>query len=245
MTLSSANPRVPLTVGTSKGVLLHDFRAPKRPRDVCSMIFSKEPLPPYASLPPPLYIHHLPSKGGAENGVSDYIYVSGRFSSIIKYDRRNWPRVMGTIYSGANSVCGLASLPYRYSNIDATVRKWGKLSHERIKEIKAESLGGHTVVAGGEYNSKGSLELYGVTQADHQAARGPMVDESSILRNRQTVSSAKVLSVASHGTRILFSDGNGYMKWFERDGTSLVFILLHLLQTSLRGISRIKYLGRC
>jgi hypothetical protein len=116
-------------------------------------------------------------------------------------------------------------MPYRYSNVDATVRKWGKLSHERIKEIKAESLGGYTVVAAGEYNSKGSLELYGVTQSDHRAARGPIIDETTSLKNRQTVSCAKVLSVVSHGTRILFSDGNGFLKWFERDGRFSLFML--------------------
>lgn len=38
------------------------------------------------------------------------------------------------------------------------------------------------------------------------------------MKNRQTSSSSKLLSVSNHGTRIVVSDGDGNLKWFERDG---------------------------
>jgi hypothetical protein len=38
------------------------------------------------------------------------------------------------------------------------------------------------------------------------------------MRNRQTSSNSKLLSVSNHGTRIVFSDGDGNVKWVERDG---------------------------
>ena len=40
----------------------------------------------------------------------------------------------------------------------------------------------------------------------------------SSMKNRQTSSSSKLLSVSNHGTRVVVSDGGGYLKWLERDG---------------------------
>jgi hypothetical protein len=41
-------------------------------------------------------------------------------------------------------------------------------------------------------------------------------------KNRQEAASSKILAVASHGTKIVFSDSEGGLKWVERDGRSLV-----------------------
>src|ERR1035438_8772484 len=38
------------------------------------------------------------------------------------------------------------------------------------------------------------------------------------LKNRQTSSNSKLLSVSNHGTRIVFSDGGGNIKWVEGNG---------------------------
>jgi hypothetical protein len=40
-------------------------------------------------------------------------------------------------------------------------------------------------------------------------------------KNRQSASPAKLLSVATQGTRIVFSDAEGGLKWVERDGYGL------------------------
>ena len=42
--------------------------------------------------------------------------------------------------------------------------------------------------------------------------------QNSVMKNRQTSSSSKLLSVSNHGTRIVVSDGGGNLKWLERDG---------------------------
>lgn len=41
-------------------------------------------------------------------------------------------------------------------------------------------------------------------------------------KNRQAASTSKLLSVAEQGTRIVFSDAEGGLKWVERDGYGLV-----------------------
>jgi hypothetical protein len=74
---------------------------------------------------------------------------------------------------------------------------------------EARSQPGRTILAAAEYKGKGSLELYGLPDA-------------RFYHNRQTASSSKLLSVAAHGGRVVFSDGNGNVKWVERDGYSHV-----------------------
>ncbi|KAF5015367.1 hypothetical protein F66182_13327 [Fusarium sp. NRRL 66182] len=46
--------------------------------------------------------------------------------------------------------------------------------------------------------------------------------QSARYQNRQSAASSKLLSVASHGARIVFSDSNGNVKWVERDGQTQV-----------------------
>lgn len=230
-TLSQIQDGVPLTVGTSLGIHLHDFRAPskvhgevverldggRRPEEdnPFKAIFDPNPLPPYASLsqPTPTSILHLPRPAGDEM-VSDDIYVSGRFSNILHYDRRQFPKIVDSIYSGSR-LSSLAALPYPFSTVDHEVRRRGELSAERVEECKA-SDNGRTLIAGGEYKTKGSLELYGLGSAD-LSSDGP-VQQNSTMKNRYTAASSIILSVINHGTKIAFSDGAGQIKWFERDG---------------------------
>ncbi|KAH7001663.1 hypothetical protein EDB80DRAFT_686596 [Ilyonectria destructans] len=229
-TLSHIHDGVPLTVGTSLGIHLHDFRAranvnhevidrvdgPGWEEDSpFKAIFDPKPLPPYASLsqPTPISILHLP-RAGDEKMVSDDIYVAGRFSNILHYDRRKFPKIMGSIYSGSR-LSSLAALPYPFSTLDYEVRRRGELSAERVAQCK--TIGdGRTLIAGGEYKTKGSLELYGLSSAIH--SDGSAVLQNSTMKNRYKAASSIILSVANHGTKIVFSDGAGLIKWFERDG---------------------------
>ncbi|KAK7397917.1 hypothetical protein QQX98_012720 [Neonectria punicea] len=229
-TLSQIHDGMPLTVGTSLGIHLHDFRARanvnhdviERVDDLgweedspFKAIFDPKPLPPYASLsqPTPISILHLP-RAGDEDMVSDDIYVAGRFSNILHYDRRKFPKIIGSIYSGSR-LSSLAALPYPFSTLDYEVRRRGELTAERVMECK--TIGdGRTLIAGGEYKTKGSLELYGLTSADH--SNGSAVQQNSTMKNRYKAASSIILSVANHGTKIAFSDGAGLIKWFERDG---------------------------
>ncbi|KAF7541986.1 hypothetical protein G7Z17_g11837 [Cylindrodendrum hubeiense] len=207
-TLSQIHDGVPMTVDRVDGPGWEEdspFKA----------IFDPKPLPPYASLsqPTPISILHLP-RAGDEMMVSDDIYVAGRFSNILHYDRRKFPKIMGSIYSGSR-LSSLAALPYPFSTLDYEVRRRGEFTAERVAQCK--TIGdGRTLIAGGEYKTKGSLELYGLSSAIH--SNGSAVLPNSTVKNRYKAASSIILSVANHGTKIAFSDGAGLIKWFERDG---------------------------
>ncbi|KAK3693537.1 hypothetical protein B0T22DRAFT_42611 [Podospora appendiculata] len=235
--LSAASSAVPLTVGTSLGIHMHDYRSRKSSRGdqletidefdrmgakafyerSLRNIFSDEPLPPYAPLsqPGPLSVLHL-QRPGLEADLSDDIYVAGRFSNILHYDRRKFPSIKGSIHSGAR-LCSLTSLPYPFSALDSELRRKGQLSLEQVANSKNAS-GGRTLIACGEYNTKGSLEMYGLLPPSATYSSLPGGLQNSVFRNRQTASQSKILSVVNHGARLVFSDGSGYLKWFERDG---------------------------
>lgn len=240
--LSSAHPSVPLTVGTNQGIHLHDYRSRSSKahllqnnnpnnsiddfdrmgadgffRRSLKHLFDDEPLAPYAPLaqPGPLSILHL-QRPGMEVDLSDDIYVAGRFSSILHYDRRKFPSIRGSIHSGAR-LCSLTSLPYPFSSVDSDLRRQGQLSIEQVERSKNIS-GGRCLIAAGEYNTKGSLELYGLLSPSLANTRSAGGLQNAVFQNRQTSSDSKLLSVVNHGARIAFSDGSGYIKWFERDG---------------------------
>ena len=179
----------PLTVGTKFSVHLFD------PREQGAALIP-EPLtrvdsPPSPTLAAgdscPLSILHIDDHS---------IYLAGRYPSILHYDRRYFPRLESTIHSGGR-LCSL--------------------SHIRPPPQNPNSLTSpsSTLLSCGEYNGRGSLELYNLTH--HQEDHPP----PQAYRNRQTASRSKLLSVSPHGTRIVFSDADGGLKWVERDGHSL------------------------
>lgn len=180
-------------------------------------IFDPTPLPPYASLsqPTPLSILHLP-RPGMHTGVSDDIYVSGRFTNILHYDRRKFPAIMGSIYSGA-LVQSLTALPFPFSSLDSQLRQQGELSMEQIEQSK-KGTEGCTLIAAGSYKTKGSLEIYGLSFPSDVYSHSLL--HNSVTKNRYTAASSSIFSVTTHGTKIVFSDGSGLLKWFERDGVT-------------------------
>lgn len=243
--LSEAKYPTPLTVGTNLSLHLHDTRSRGSAGAVSahserldsinakgasrwgtgSQIYpgirKPEPNPVSTHLyqPGPLSILHLPLFGDGVNGGGE-IYVAGRFPSILNYERRTFPMLRGTIHSGAR-LCSMTSLPYPFSSMEKDLARQGELSMDQI--LEAKSRPGKTLIACGEYNSKGSLELYGLSPyPEHKpfstgTATGGTL-QNSATKNRQTSSSSKLLSVSNHGTQIVFSDGGGNLKWMERDG---------------------------
>ncbi|KAG4035044.1 hypothetical protein MFRU_002g03920 [Monilinia fructicola] len=259
--LSEAKHPVPLTVGTNLSLYLHDSRQRANvgplnhaeqldsfsvPSDSANKPFglksflNPEPSSEYAHLyqPGPLSIVHLPSSGDEWNGNGN-IYVAGRFPSILNYDRRNFPKLRGTIHSGAR-LSQIATLPYPFASMDKDLARRGELSIEQVWQAKTRP--GKTLIACGEYNTKGSLEMYGLapdsnlSNISSQFTAGRLQD--STMKNRQTSSSSKLLSVANHGTRIVVSDGGGNIKWFERDGFTEVrrWNIAHGSDAAPRGI---------
>lgn len=237
--LSEARGSTPITVGTNLSLHLHDHRQPTLRHLHMDMgqidlntslssdratgfgcIFDPISRPNYAPLfrPGPLSILHLTTLGENWNDSSD-IYVAGRFSSILNYDRRYFPKLRGTIYSGAR-LCSMTSIPHAFSARDKEQLRHSQFSIEEAEASRA--VPGNTLIAAGEYNSKGSLELYNLSPGQHRTVPSPELyakpAHDSVSKNRQTSSSSKLLSVINHGTRLVFSDGNGNFKWVGRDG---------------------------
>ncbi|KAH7027449.1 uncharacterized protein B0I36DRAFT_327104 [Microdochium trichocladiopsis] len=203
-TLSSIQPGIPLTVGTTLGLHMNDHRTPSHNLD------------PYAALPQPgpIAIEHLEVSGRPAQISNDFL-VAGRFSNILHYDRRQFPKIQGSIYSGAK-LCSMASLPYSMSYISNEERRSFSLTEDEIQAAKREA--GRTLIACGEYKSKGSLEIYGLSDSSKHLSSA--ANQQKPIRNRVTAAAAKVLYCANHGNRIVYSDGQGYLKWVERDGFS-------------------------
>ncbi|RAH74815.1 uncharacterized protein BO66DRAFT_387643 [Aspergillus aculeatinus CBS 121060] len=135
------------------------------------------------------------------------IFLAGRFPSILQYDRRYFPRLQNTIHSGGQ-LCGLAAVP-----------------GPRFPISDSSFPSSHKLVACGDYKGRGSLELYNLApsnDSDMINSSGSSSVVSTMYHNRQSVARSKVLSVESHGTRIAYSDGDGNIKWVERDGRSEV-----------------------
>ncbi|KAL9001044.1 MAG: hypothetical protein Q9169_000528 [Polycauliona sp. 2 TL-2023] len=235
--LSEAAHPVPITVATTHSLHLHDPRLPKNTSpsgyDQDAQVESST-----ASLPPssqgsgnfyqslhepsrtqapsfdtgPLSISHLPTADNQHDVSSGHISVAGRFPSILTYNRRMFPRLSSTIHSGSR-LASMISLPH-------------PLLYPRSNPPSNPNAA-HTLIACGEYNGKGSLEFYPFSTSDEPNPPLPSPYESRLApitpyKNRTSASSSKLLSVAAHGTRIVFSDGDGGLKWVERDGHSLV-----------------------
>ena len=208
--LSEASHPVPLTVGTRLSLHLHDPRLSNNGGSPTSWVSDRVdtnanvvPEPGYSTTD----FHRLSTGDSAQTDYatlshsaplsiqhlnpSSTIYVAGRFPSILIYDRRYFPKPTSTIHSGAR-LCSIASLP---------------------------TPNRPTLAAAGEYNGKGSLELYPLNSAS-DAPPSDMIPEPT--RNRTSASRSKLLSLTPHGTRLLFSDSDGKLKWVERDGSTLV-----------------------
>jgi hypothetical protein len=175
----------------------------------------------YAQIEPgPLSILH--------QGPHD-ILIAGRFPSILSYDRRYFPRLQYAIHSGAR-LSTITSMPVP------------------PRGAGSNSSANATLIAAGEYGGRGSLELYSLPHVKPEARRSSAdyglptvpaqlgtVDREHALdsafaeaeypfsyKNRQAASTSKLLAVATQGTRVVFSDAEGGLKWVERNGIGLV-----------------------
>ncbi|KAI4216482.1 MAG: hypothetical protein LQ351_000971 [Letrouitia transgressa] len=217
----------PLTVGTTSSLHVHDPRQPANGRsseqifgDRLDMTTSPtvshdqndfwktsngERSCQSATLchPGTLSILNLPSSPEAIDPTSGMIFVAGHYPSILAYDRRTFPKLANVIHSGAR-LSNLASIPH-------------PLFYSRSGSI-TPSAGAQTLIACGDYKGKGSLELYPV-----QNCKGTLTcSTKGAHKNRVSASRSRLLSVNPHGTRLVFSDCEGGLKWAERDGRTVV-----------------------
>lgn len=189
--ISEATHPTPLTVGTSHSLHLYDPRDGAKGRR-CSIdlqvhtreqndfhrILEGDSRHAILTESVPLSVVHA---------TAHDIHVAGRFPGILFYDRRFFPQMSHSIYSGARLSC-IAPFP---------------------------STHGVSLAAVGEYKGKGSLEVYPLDVSSRLRDLGTV-------KNRTSASRCKVLSVMSHGARLLTTDGDGLLKWTERDGSTLV-----------------------
>ena len=244
--LSEGGGSMPLTVGTTLTLHLHDHRQsgntrggdadsrldehatfPTTPRQATDFqrLLAGDSDSRHAPLfqPGPLSILHL-RPNGSTSWMQDEIYVAGRFPSILLYDRRSFPRLRQTLHSGAR-LCSMTSLPYSFKMLESDLMRHNQLSLRQVETVK--SAPGDRLIACGEYNGKGSLEIYGLTAARSESAMGsaPALagqGQSASFKNRVSAGRSKLLSVATHGTRLVVSDSDGNLRWMERDGSTLV-----------------------
>lgn len=232
--LSAAHPSLPLTVGTNHTLHLHDPRSPfphtspdSHTSTRCEQIGGTQPYShSHATLsqPGPLsLLYDINPSSSASNSPS--LWVAGRFTSLLQYDLRTWPRISSTLFSGAR-LSALALLPYPYIPRSLDLTRNPNASMHDLHALKTGA--GSTLIAAGEYKGKGSLELYDLpSSSTTNAATSPPVQRQGVggdthYANRQTASKSRLLSVTPHGTRLVFSDGDGNLKWVERDGSSVV-----------------------
>ena len=193
--LSDISSPAPLTLGLPRSIHLHDPRTGVVPLNSANGVplensihkMSDLGLTSTGSPKHAIFPHHFPLS--ILHTGTHMIHVAGRFPSIINIDRRSFPNVLSTVYSGA-TISSLACIPLTDGHVT-------------------------TIGAAGEYRGRGSLELYPVSSESGCLAKEP-------LRNRISTSGSKCLSLTPHGTRLLFSDSNGLLKWVERDSSTPV-----------------------
>jgi len=211
--LSPANADIPLTVGTTNTIHVLDSRDKVRLSQETGAIR-------YELIGGPAASHATLEQQGPTSilhNTSNSIWAAGRFTHLLNYDRRYFPRLHGTVPSGA-FIASLSMIPYAYVPRSLDLMENKSLS---IRDrLSARSIPGATLLAAGAYKGKGSLELYGLSETLGVSNASSLVSNS--YQNRQTVSSSKLLSVASHGASVVFSDGDGNIKWVERDGYSQI-----------------------
>ncbi|PNS17262.1 hypothetical protein CAC42_6945 [Sphaceloma murrayae] len=189
--LSEASCSVPVTVGTSSTIHLYDSRvrqAYQANGDIvrCELIGGLTASHADLTQPGPLSILH--------DHQDNSIWVAGRFTHLLNYDRRFFPRLRGTVHSGAR-VSSLSSLPYPHG-------------HQDLDPMNRSTTRGSTLIAAGVYKGKGSLELYGISQPSGLTTK---------YQNRQTASTSKLLSAVPTNGHLAVSDSDGNVKWFERN----------------------------
>jgi len=227
--LSEAQYPLPLTVGTNYTLHLFDPRIEyNQSADSSTRLELIGGTPPKHVLnsprvstatvsleqPGPTSIVHL-SDTSSSDDLNGNIWVAGRFTSLLNYDRRVWPKICGTLFSGSR-LSSLTLLPHPYISRSLNLSTNPALPPSVLETAK--SARGITLIGAGEYKGKGSLELYGIPRS---TSSSPMPSDHEY-RNRQTAAKSRLLSVATHGTGLVFSDGDGNLKWVERDGSSLI-----------------------
>lgn len=210
--VSAGDNRHPPTICTQNLIHIYDSRGMSNGRRA-GISLRCEPLTMgWNCVNLPLSVMHLTEDGCGQ----DAICIAGRFKSLITYDRRNLVRASGNVYTGSYASC-VIQVPFAQRLREMSLVEDASLSMHDL--IKARAVPGATVIVCGDYKGKGSLEFY---DSRHLDRRPSSTITPAPYRNRQTASSSPLLAVAAHGASYVTSDGNGVLKWFERDGSTMI-----------------------
>lgn len=135
-----------------------------------------------------------------------------------------WPKLRGTIHSGGR-LCALAKIP---SSPVPPSGLSGWDDAQQPEEDEQQPRIQVTLLASGEYNGRGTLEIFPLRTTPSRfrtrssLPTGTHSTAVNVTKNRQTASRSKLLTLASHGARVVTGDGDGVIKWVERDGRTVV-----------------------
>ncbi|PWW71875.1 hypothetical protein C7212DRAFT_366873 [Tuber magnatum] len=93
-------------------------------------------------------------------------------------------------------------------------RAWPKLTstiHSGARLCGLTTIGTSGLAACGEYNGRGTLEIY----------PGPG-SSCPVVKNRQTAARSKILTIASHGSLLVTGNAEGCISFFERDARTVI-----------------------
>lgn len=205
--LSEAAHPIPLTVGTNASLHLHDPRLGNNGGSPTSWMSDRVDTNASISWDPrysPTDFHRLRSSDPSE---TDHATLFAPLS-IVYFNP-------STIYVAGRFPSILNYDRRHFPKLTSTIH-----SGARLCSITSLPNPKHPILAAaGEYKGKGSLELYPLDSASVASRRNTIPEPA---RNRTSASRSKLLSLTPHGTRLLFSDSDGQLKWVERDGSTLV-----------------------
>ncbi|KAL8796993.1 MAG: hypothetical protein Q9195_000764 [Heterodermia aff. obscurata] len=201
--LSEISHADPLTVATTASLHIHDQRSPQHTfpdtrastrLDSCPVNTSKKPND----------FHRLLS-----NHTATHAPLIQSPLSIVHLHSSQTIHVAGRFPS-------ILTFDRRtFPRIHSTIHSGARLS----SLTSTSSPEADTLIACGEYKGKGSLELYHRPTRSASTTSPPTISSH---QNRTSAARSKILSVAPHGNRIVFCDGDGMLKWVENDGSTLV-----------------------
>ena len=198
--LSEISHADPLTVATTASLHIHDRRSPQHifPDARASTRLDSFPVNPSEK---PNDFHRLLS-----NDTTTHAPLIQSPLSIVHLHASQ------TIHLAGRFPSILTFDRRTFPRIHSTIHSGARLS----SLISTSSPEADTLIACGEYKGKGSLELY------HRPRSESSSPPISSYQNRTSAARSKILSVTSHGNRIVFCDGDGMLKWVENDGITLV-----------------------
>ena len=202
--LSKADYPTPLTVGTSLSLHLHDPRSPGR----LASSTGSDRLDTVALLP----------NFGTNSKSEFHRLISGDHPILVNSTHNACalsiihPPLSNSIHIAGRFPSILSYDRRSFPKIESTIHSSASLCSLAL----SPSFETNDLVACGEYKSKGSLEIYSIPHNSET-----LTPVSNVI-NRTSASRSKLLSVATHGTRLVYSDGDGMLKWVEKDGSTLV-----------------------